>query len=185
MSGSKADLLLHPVRLRILQTFIGGELLTAGQVATVLSDVPPATLYRHLGALVRGGILHVDRERRVRGTVDRVYRLGSAVLTQEDLAGTSPEDHLRHFVTFVSGLVGEYTRYLRRSSIDLERDSVGYRCVGLYLTDEELTDLMTRVRASVGEAMSNRPAAGRRRRLLATILMPAQDVDQGIPGEIR
>lgn len=184
MSGTKADILLHPVRLRILQAFIGGELLTARQVAALFPDIPPATLYRHLGALVRGGVLHVDRERRVRGTVDRVYRLGSAILSQAELAGTSSEDHLRHFVTFVSGLVGEYTRYLRRGSIDLERDGVGYRMVGMYLTDAELTELIARVRSVLSEASENRPGEGRRRRLLATILMPIQDPERPPPGEM-
>jgi hypothetical protein len=38
-----ADLLLHPVRLRIVQALLGDRALTTGALAEELADVSPAT----------------------------------------------------------------------------------------------------------------------------------------------
>lgn len=66
MSNARANLLLHPVRLRIVTAAAGREL-TAADLAAALPDVPQATLYRHLKRLVDGGMLAVVAENPVRG----------------------------------------------------------------------------------------------------------------------
>jgi DNA-binding transcriptional ArsR family regulator len=63
---TSADLLLHPVRLRILRAFLGDRALTTTELRTELPDVPPASLYRHVARLADGGVLSVVAERRVR-----------------------------------------------------------------------------------------------------------------------
>ena len=45
---ASADLLLHPVRLRIVQAFLGDRALTTSDLAAELADVPPASLYTSL-----------------------------------------------------------------------------------------------------------------------------------------
>ena len=72
---ASADLLLHPVRLRIVQAFLGDRALTTSGLRTELSDVPAASLYRHVARLVAGGVLAVVTERRVRGALERTYVL--------------------------------------------------------------------------------------------------------------
>ena len=41
---ASADLLLHPVRLRIVQAFLGDRALTTSALAAELADVPAASL---------------------------------------------------------------------------------------------------------------------------------------------
>ena len=53
------DLLLHPLRLRIIQLLFDGRRLTARQIAAAQPEIPQATLYRHLHQLVEGGVLVV------------------------------------------------------------------------------------------------------------------------------
>lgn len=177
----RADLLLHPVRLRILQAFMGCEQRTAGELAEQLADVPQASLYRHLGTLTAGGLLRVAAERRVRGTVERVYELPrkGLLLTADDLATAGPEDHLRYFVTFAAALVGEFGRYLRRcrGRVDVVADGIGYRERVLHLRDEEYADFVDRLRALIEEAAAVEPAPGRRKRLITTVLFPLEDGD--------
>ena len=72
---SSAELLLHPVRLRIMQAFLGDRALTTSQLSAELSDVPAASLYRHVARLVRANVLQVVAERQVRGAVERTYVL--------------------------------------------------------------------------------------------------------------
>ena len=76
---ASADLLLHPVRLRVVKAFLGDRALTTAQLAAELSDVPAGSLYRHISRLTKAGVLHVVAERRVRGAVERTYALRLAL----------------------------------------------------------------------------------------------------------
>jgi hypothetical protein len=176
----RADLVLHPVRLRIILAFARGRRLTPQQVAGVLSDVPQATLYRQIERLYRGGALAIAAERRVRGAVERTYVLaeGGAALSPEDLAKSSRDDHLGYFTAFAAGLIAQFEQYLERSEIDLVKDGVGYRQVVLNLTDEEIMEMAVALNAAVGRFLAYEPKAGRKRRLLATVLFPLDDAQE-------
>ncbi|WP_214105363.1 helix-turn-helix domain-containing protein [Acrocarpospora catenulata] len=175
----KVDVVLHPVRLRILQAFIGQETMTVKDVAERLSDVPQATLYRHLNTLSDAGVLRVAEERRVRGAVERIYRLpdASTALVTADLEGATPADHLRYFAAFLAALQAEFTHYLGRPRIDLAADGVGYRTATLNLTDEEFETFMTTLNRLVAEATANPEAPGRRRRAFSRIIVPLDEKD--------
>jgi DNA-binding transcriptional ArsR family regulator len=177
MLETKADLLLHPTRLRIIQAFMPPKRLTAQAIGAVLPDVPPATLYRHLNKLTKGGVLAVVERRQVRGTTEKVYALlaGGAYPNPEDLAAASKEDHLRYFTTFVATLLGDFARYLEREHVDLFTDNVGYRQVPLYLSDEEFTRMVVELNVVLAPVLANGPGPGRRRRLLSTVVMPVDD----------
>jgi DNA-binding transcriptional ArsR family regulator len=169
-----AAVVLHPVRLRIVQA-VAGRRLTAAELAAALGDVPQATLYRHIGTLLEAGVLSVAAERRVRGATERTYVLaaGGGDLSPADLATAARDDHLRYFAVFVAGLLGDFGRYLDAGGGDLLADGVGYRQVPLELSDQELAELAGRLNAAVAPALHNTPAPGRRRRMFTTILMPA------------
>jgi DNA-binding transcriptional ArsR family regulator len=164
--------------MRLLLALAGGGPATAAQLAARLPDVPPATLYRHLGLLRRGGILAVAEERRVRGAVERRYVLppGAASLGPADLAGASRDDHLRWFATFLAGLLDAFARYLDRGDPDLARDGVGYRQVILHLSDPELAEMSAALNTMLVRFAGQPPAEGRTPRLFATVLVPAAAV---------
>jgi DNA-binding transcriptional ArsR family regulator len=174
MKETKADLLLHPIRMRIVLTLVGGRQLSGLQLAEVLPDVPQATLYRHLNKLAKGGILQIVEQRQVRGAVEKVYAvLGPAVnITPEEAASATRDDHLRYFTMFVAGLLGTFERYLERDHIDMLKDGVGYRQVPLYLSDAEFLKFQEELSRVVLAAYGNQPAPERQRRILTTIVMP-------------
>ncbi len=182
MKGSKADLILHPVRMRVLGALAGGRNLTAGQMAERLGNVPLPSLYRHLGKLVKGGVLAVLEERRVRGAVERVYGLaeGSASLTADDLADADRDDHMRYFMTFLASLVDDFARYLEHGEVDFEKDGVGYAQTPLQLSDREFEDVVGEIRDVLMRAAANEAAPGRRRRLFSTIILPEPS-----PGDVQ
>ncbi|MCW2860703.1 MAG: ArsR family transcriptional regulator [Actinoallomurus sp.] len=88
-------MLLHPVRLRVVHAMSGGRTLTTSQLCARLPDVSKATVYRHVRLLADGGLLEVDGEQRVRGTVERRYRphRARATIDAETAASVSVEDH--------------------------------------------------------------------------------------------
>jgi Helix-turn-helix domain len=169
-----ADLLLHPVRLRIVQAFLGDRPLTTSALSAELADIPAASLYRHVARLVNAGVLAVVAERRVRGALERTYmlRLTAASIGPDQLAAMSADDHRQAFMAFMAGLLGDFDRYLARGDIDPERDGVGYRLAGLWLDDAEFTELLRELTRVLQSRLANPPAPGRKRRILGTILLP-------------
>ncbi len=167
------DLLLHPIRLRIVQALVG-EPMTPLQLKDRLADVPQATLYRHINQLADGGLLEVVGERPVRGSIERTYRVVTAAvaLGDDDLESATADEHFRYFATFVGTLLADFAGYLESGAPGLTGDRVGYRQVPLWLTDEEFDALAETMATAVQAHVDNPPAPGRRRRLLTTIVMP-------------
>jgi hypothetical protein len=182
---NSADLLLHPVRLRILQAFLGDRALTTSQLSAELADVPPASLYRHVARLVDGGVLQVVAERRVRGAVERTYvlRLAAARVRLDDIDKMTTEDIRQMFMAFTAGLLADFDRYLDRGGADLVRDRVSFGIEALWLDDSEHMDLLLDLYRVLDSRRANGPAKGRRRRLLASALLPADPPAEPAPGD--
>jgi DNA-binding transcriptional ArsR family regulator len=173
---SKADLVLHPIRLRILQAFIGDRRLSARQLCELLPDIPQATLYRHFHKLTKAELLVVVEERPIRGTVEKFYILQEqhAEIATAELATLSRDDHQRYFTTFVATLLTDFEHYLQQDEIDLERDGVGYRQIALYLSKTELTQLTESLNQALKPFLEQKPSKRRKRMLLSSILMPGE-----------
>lgn len=180
MATSEADVLLHPVRLRIVLEASADEL-TAGELARRLPDVPQATLYRHLATLTDAGVLRVVAERRVRGGVERTFRLvtENALLGPADAASLTADEHLSAFGTFAGALVAAFARYIRQPGADPATDPVGYRQVTLWLTDGETQHLLDELREVLKPYISHEAAPGRRRVRLSTTVIPDTTAGDG------
>lgn len=171
---ASADLLLHPVRLRIVQAFLGDRALTTSDLAAELADVPAASLYRHVARLVDAGVLAVVAERRVRGALERTYVLRVTAATI-GLGAMSADDHRQAFMAFVAGLLGDFDRYLARGDIDFLRDGVGYRMAALWLDDEEHGEMLRELARVLQPRLANPPGPGRKRRILGYVLLPGTE----------
>jgi DNA-binding transcriptional ArsR family regulator len=176
-----ADLLLHPVRLRIMQAFLGERMLTTSQLAAELDDVPPTSLYRHVAKLVGSGVLEVISQRRVRGAVERTYtlRAQAANISPDEIAEMTPEDHWRGFVAFVTGMLGDFDSYIsRQKDVSFERDHVGYRIIPMWLSDEELRELAGEIGSALAKRARIPPGPGRKPRVLRTVWLPGTSVSE-------
>ena len=173
MGDDRTTLLLHPVRLRILQAALGRQVTTSA-LAAALPDVPTASLYRHVSALIDGGVLEVVAERAVRGARERTLRvvLSAAALGAEDIAGLSPGQHLDGVTAFLGGVLQAASEYLAAPGADPAHDGFGYRQVALWADDEELAALTAALRELLTAAARRGPGEGRRRRVLTTVLLP-------------
>jgi hypothetical protein len=171
---ASADLLLHPVRLRIVQAFLGDRALTTSDLRAELHDVPPASLYRQVARLVDAGVLMVVAERRVRGAIERTYvlRLVATVIGLDQLAEMTADDHRQAFMAFIAGLLSDYDRYLARGDIDLVRDGVSYRMAAMWLDDAEYAAFLRDIARVLQPRLANQPAPGRKRRILGSVLLP-------------
>lgn len=176
---TSADLLLHPVRLRIVQAFLGDRALTTAQLRSELPDVPAGSLYRHVARLVDGGVLSVVGERRVRGALERTYilRTAAARISLREVASMTAEEHRHAFLAFVAGLIGDADRYLAREHIDPARDGASYNFAGMWLDEAEFRDFVRDLVTVVQPRLANAPEPGRTRRVFATIMLPGVEAD--------
>ncbi|MEU3991209.1 helix-turn-helix domain-containing protein [Streptomyces platensis] len=171
------DLLLHPVRLRIVHFMSGGHTRTTSDLCARLPDIPKTTLYRHVGLLVEGGVLEVADERRVQGAVERHYQLhrDRAAIDAAMAASMSPDDHRRGFAAAMAALLAEFNAYLDREGADPTADSVGYRQGTLWLSPDELAEMIDGLRNVFAACAGNKPAAGRNPHLVSTIFFPTEE----------
>lgn len=168
-----ADVVLHPVRLRILQAVAGQEMTTA-QLRTVMPDVAPATLYRHVNALLDADILTVVAQRQVRGAVERTLGLGSRQAhAGPDAVGEVDVAQIRQaFRAFVGSVAGAVEQHLEQES---PSELFGFSSTMLQLgpdeiaaLQQELAELLDRYRA---------PGEGRRPVMLSTVVVPSPRPD--------
>lgn len=175
---TKADLIIHPARLRIIQAFSGGRRLTAQELAALVPDIPRASLYRHLNLLVNAGVLAVVEERPVRAIQERVYALiaTAANVGPADYTTTDAGDHLRYFSAFLELLRNDFTQYVQHSQpANLAVDGVAYYQMPLFLSDEEFEQLVATVKAALWPIVAQHPNSERRKRLLSIIVMPGTE----------
>lgn len=140
MSTKSIAELLHPVRIQILKTLSRGKEMTTRGLSASLPDVPQASLYRHLRAMLRYGILEVTQETQVRGTMERSYRLVAnpfdEVAARRDRL--DKDELLELFVSFMCAGLSDFAEYLGNDDHPIEMERLRFRCDSLYLDDAEL-----------------------------------------------
>jgi hypothetical protein len=173
MNKAKEDLLLHPVRMRIILAAAGRQV-TAQQLASELPDIPQASLYRNINALVTEGMLLVVQERRVHNTLEKTYALPDQglMLTVEDLQNAQPEDYLRLFVQYLGLLLGYYVRYIQKGSVDFASDNVLFQMFPVYMSQAEAQELGQAVKAALLPYLKNEPSPERKRSIIGLMSLP-------------
>jgi DNA-binding transcriptional ArsR family regulator len=179
MPASMNDLLLHPIRLRIVSA-ITGDRVTAKDLAKALPDIPQTTLYRHIKVLVDGGLLEVVDEIPQRGTLERVF--GFKVppsLSPEDLTGLSKEEYQQTFTLILTALFQEAINSLNRLPDDEEIDllSEGYQFsqVQLNLSEAEYEKLNRNILRLMMAAAKNESSSERKRRIFSYMFIPVNN----------
>ena len=176
MSMDAIELLLHPVRLRIVNAMSGGRTRTTSELCARMPGVSQATVYRHVAVLANEGVLEVEGEEQVRGAIERRYRLHleRAVIRADQAASMSLADHRRGFTAAMAVLLAEFNTYLDRGDVDPFTDGVTYRQFVLWLTEAELAELINQVRGALIARMGNTASSDRTPYLVSTILFPTE-----------
>ncbi len=168
------DVLLHPARMRVVQALLDGSVLTTTQLRAALPDVPAASLYRHITTLLEAGVLEVVGEKRVRGAVERSFRLHlpHAGVTADQARTLSTDDHRRAFTAFCAMLMADFDRYLAAPGGDVVDDGVAFTQAALWLTADEFAQMRSELAAVITSRIDNGPSENRVKRLISTVLMP-------------
>lgn len=185
MTMDPLELLLHPLRLRIMHAMSGGRTLTTSQLCALLPDASKATLYRHVSLLADHGLLEIEEERRVRGAVERRFRLSEAPIEKGTAAAIAvpPEGHRRLFAVTMATLLAEFNAYLDRPGAKPAEDTVGYRQRALWLSPDEVADMVREMTEVLAPRIAHEPSPERSRYLISTILFPAEKAQKAEAAE--
>lgn len=171
----KTDILLHPVRMRIVQALLQ-ENMTVSELVSKFGNVPQATMYRQLKVLVDSELVKVTEERPIMKTVEKVY---SAVkehtqITKEEHSLLSSEEQLEFFTTYYTHLLQEVQSYLlnEKSKNCSNINEFSYESFSLYLSKEEKKELIQRYHALLKEFTQRQSPSEKTAFTLSTIFVP-------------
>ncbi|MBW8348008.1 helix-turn-helix domain-containing protein [Bacillus sp. IITD106] len=171
----RADLLLHPVRMRIVQQLLLNKSLTIAQLVEILGDVPQATLYRHINLLLEANLIEVIETKKVKGTEERKFavKMDNLQIPESEIESISQEDHIRHFSVFHGNLLQLATSYLGNTSPEqYEQEGFSYAYVPLHLSDEEFQELIQSINQAIGKVINNELTPERNSRIFASMFIP-------------
>lgn len=167
----------HPVRMKIIQEIIKKEQATTKDIAKVCSDVPQATLYRHINKLVKDNILVIESENKIRGVLEKVYKININPHTEVEnvVNENNTEGILNLFYQFNLSLMTDFQKYMENEEKDIHKDVIGFRSYFAYMTDEEARELMEEIKESILKRANNEKIPTRRPRKLSTVFLPIED----------
>jgi len=175
MTEKRAELILHPVRYRILQALVDCEL-TTQQISEDLAGIPTSSIYRHLKILLAAGMVEIADTNQVKGIEERVYRLsGRPHIMQEELAEYSKEEIKRYFAAYLSFLLNGFSTYVdTEDALDMGRDHAGYTDAIIHATPEEFDELGKALNQLLAPYIQSKPGKGKQRQVISIISFPVE-----------
>ena len=176
MNSSTIKSILNPIRLRIIHELSLQKQATTKEISESLSDVPQATLYRHIAALLKQKVISVVEEHKIKGITEKVYSLNGTLgnpanIDVDKLTKKNLEDM---FTQYIIGLLSDFNQCISAApNIDACKTKLGFRSSSLYLTDEEMNELMLELHNSLMKRMENKSAPNRKLRKISTVLTTA------------
>lgn len=174
---NKVDILLHPVRIRIVQALLE-EKMTVYQLVDKLGNVPQATMYRQLSTLADAGLVKVSEERPVKGAIEKIYSViaDDLQLSDQDITTYSQDEHLRFFMVYNAHVLAETQQYLLNREVEkYTEDGFSYGITPLHLSKEEKHEFFHRYHALMKEFASKKPSPDRQPITLAAVFIPNAD----------
>ena len=153
METEIAKVFMNPVRQRIIQYLLVHEKGTVKEMKKELSDIPSASLYRHIKILSSHKVLAVAEANKIRGTVESVYQLNRAVLEVDDENGTAVQMSLL-------SLCAAFAKYFSSGHANPRKDLLMLTSCTLTLTDEEFMKFLTELN-EVATKYMEKPVTGK------------------------
>lgn len=174
MDRDFVEIIQNPVRQRIVQHLLIHGKGTVAEIGRALSDVPRASLYRHVNLLLEAGCISVTEEKSVRGAVERTF-----ALVENPIGEPGPEDVARLMQGMLARVQLSFAQYFARPDANPMRDGLGISSSVLMLTDAELNELLGRIGAVYNDYIQNGPGEGRRARNIMWIIAPVEGEEEG------
>lgn len=166
------DIILNPVRVRIIQAISLKQSITANELCEIINDVSRTTLYRHINILLENSIISVQSERKIRGSVERTFILNAEELSRINSLENAPKNAL----DFLKYKYVMFQKYFESENVDPIRDKIFFGESVLMLNDQEF-DYFIKEMWELFKKYSFEDSDGRKARNIS-IISSIQDRDE-------
>ncbi|MDE7326503.1 MAG: hypothetical protein K2N63_09525, partial [Lachnospiraceae bacterium] len=83
--------------------------------------------------------------------------------------------YMQTFMQYFLGFAKQLQEYCKSPDINIKEDMSGFSLSHLYLSDEELTELIKSISKVISAAEKNKPKAGRKLRTMGIIVSPPEN----------
>ena len=94
------------------------------------------------------------------------------------LEKNSGELYMQYFMQYLFGFAKQFQEYCQSPDINIKKDMTGFSLSPLYLSDEELTSLITSISQIINKVKNNEPMPERKLRTIGVIVSPAENTDK-------
>lgn len=169
MVQDAASIVMNPIRLRIIQYLGIHKEGTTAQIREELSDIPQASLYRHIKVLAEAGWITVVKETRLRGAVEKTYTLSEGALNS---GNDSPSASIQNGIL---SILASFHTYFQSPENDPRSDMLTFATSTLMLSDEEYMEFLKNIGELIGKTIGKAPDGQRKPRRFTVISSPNEE----------
>lgn len=166
-------IIMNPIRMRIIQYLLMQGQGTTKEIKEELSDVPPASLYRHIKVLSDAGFITVVEEKKVRGTMEKTYSLTQN--SENPIGEYSVENAKKLINASLLSLMASFNHYFNKKECDPMKDLLSLSTSTLLLTDEEYMTMTAKIGEIFNGVIQNKPTSERKVRRITFISSPCEE----------
>ena len=125
--------------------------------------------------------MEVEDEIPIRGTVEKVYKIGRSGLSPEDLSDMGAEELRTALNTILGGFLNDLDCYLRSYSgktIDPIVEGFEFSKAQVHLSDEEFMQVRIKLQEILEPLAKHTPSINRRKRSFAFLFIPLEPSDK-------
>lgn len=173
MKQNTITAMMHPIRIRIIQELSIKKTATTKELQAACGHFAQATLYRHLKELLHHKLIKIVSENHINGIIEKVYAIDQDV-TQNIAKDPSKmtEDDLTHiFNQFMISIMTDYKTYIdHEDGLKNIQNEFGLVSTSLFLTDDELKDLLISINKLIYPLINQQQEEGRKLRKFSRII---------------
>ena len=167
MMKDAMELILNPIRIRIIQILSTKETITAAELCEKIKDIPRTTLYRHISILLENNILLVVSEKKIRGSLERTLALNTEAMSKINTMENAPQNVLG----FLMNKYARFQNYWDSENADPAKDRLFLSNSVIMLKDQEYDQFLSELWGLI-QKYNFEPAKGRKARDISIISLP-------------
>jgi len=164
------EVMLNPVRMRIIQELSTRRSITATELCEEIGDVPRTTMYRHINILLDNNILSVVSEKKIRGSLERTLSLNIGEISKHNTLENASQNALG----FLMNRYARFHNYFNRENPNTAKDKIFLNSTVLMMDDNEFDQFLSELRGLLIK-YNFEVADGRKARDISVISAPTEN----------
>ncbi|RSK26086.1 hypothetical protein EJF36_03905 [Bacillus sp. HMF5848] len=164
------EILLNPVRMRIIQEMATQQTMTTNELCERISDVPRTTMYRHVNILIDNNILSVMSEKKIRGSLERTLALNISEISKHNTI----ENATQNAFGFLMSQYAKFHKYFNDQNPNPAKDKIFLNNTVLMMSDGEFDQFTEELRQLISKYYNYESTEGRKARDISIISAPVE-----------